>query len=123
MRILFWGTPAFAVPPLPYPYHALEPHIDAATMRLHHDLHHQAYVDKLNGAERLAGLLGFDLAQSVGAGDTPMDSFLRGCGLAVQVGPLDLEHKGRTATVKVPDPAALGEVLRRLATLQQDAAA
>lgn len=41
---------AFEVPPLPYAYDALEPHIDAQTMTLHHDKHHQAYVDKLNGA-------------------------------------------------------------------------
>jgi len=41
---------AFSVPDLPYPYDALEPHIDEATMRVHHDKHHQAYVDKANGA-------------------------------------------------------------------------
>src|SRR4051794_10321638 len=41
---------AFEVPPLPYDYNALEPHIDEATMRVHHDKHHQAYVDKANGA-------------------------------------------------------------------------
>ncbi len=41
---------AFEVPPLPYGYDALEPHIDEQTMHLHHDKHHQAYVDKLNGA-------------------------------------------------------------------------
>jgi superoxide dismutase, Fe-Mn family len=41
---------AFSVPPLPYPYDALEPHIDKATMEFHHDKHHQAYVDKANGA-------------------------------------------------------------------------
>ncbi len=40
----------FEVPPLPYPYDALEPHIDEETMRLHHDKHHQAYVDKANAA-------------------------------------------------------------------------
>ena len=40
----------FEVPPLPYAYDALEPHIDAQTMTIHHDKHHQAYVDKLNGA-------------------------------------------------------------------------
>lgn len=40
----------FEVPPLPYPYDALEPHIDAQTMRFHHDKHHAAYVNKLNAA-------------------------------------------------------------------------
>jgi Fe-Mn family superoxide dismutase len=40
----------FEVPPLPYDYAALEPHIDEETMRLHHDKHHQAYVDKANAA-------------------------------------------------------------------------
>jgi Fe-Mn family superoxide dismutase len=39
------------LPPLPYPYNALEPYIDEATMRLHHDKHHQGYVDGLNKAE------------------------------------------------------------------------
>src|SRR5215210_4260110 len=41
---------AFEVPPLPYDYDALEPHIDAQTMQIHHDKHHQAYVDKVNAA-------------------------------------------------------------------------
>ncbi|HVC07708.1 MAG TPA: superoxide dismutase [Solirubrobacterales bacterium] len=41
---------AFSVPDLPYSYDALEPHIDEATMRVHHDKHHQAYVDKANAA-------------------------------------------------------------------------
>jgi Fe-Mn family superoxide dismutase len=41
---------AYSVPPLPYDYNALEPHIDETTMRVHHDKHHQAYVDKANGA-------------------------------------------------------------------------
>jgi Fe-Mn family superoxide dismutase len=43
----------FEVPPLPYDYAALEPTIDEQTMRLHHDKHHQAYVDNANAA--LAG--------------------------------------------------------------------
>ena len=41
---------AYEVPPLPYDYAALEPHIDEQTMTLHHDKHHQAYVDKANDA-------------------------------------------------------------------------
>jgi len=41
---------AYSVPDLPYAYDALEPHIDEATMRVHHDKHHQAYVDKANEA-------------------------------------------------------------------------
>jgi len=44
---------AFTLPPLPYPADALEPYIDAQTMTIHHDKHHQAYVDNLNKA--LAG--------------------------------------------------------------------
>jgi Fe-Mn family superoxide dismutase len=50
---------AYSVPPLPYAYDALEPHIDKATMEFHHDKHHQAYVDKANAA-----LEGTPLAES-----------------------------------------------------------
>jgi Fe-Mn family superoxide dismutase len=46
---------AYELPPLPYPYDALEPHIDEQTMRIHHDKHHQAYIDKANAA--LEGIL------------------------------------------------------------------
>ena len=41
---------AHEVPPLPYDYNALEPHIDEQTMRIHHDKHHAAYVTNLNAA-------------------------------------------------------------------------
>ena len=41
---------AFELPPLPYDYSALEPTIDTATMKLHHDMHHAAYVKNLNAA-------------------------------------------------------------------------
>src|SRR5579872_2843423 len=40
----------YTVPPLPYDYAALEPHIDEQTMRIHHDKHHAAYVTNLNAA-------------------------------------------------------------------------
>jgi Fe-Mn family superoxide dismutase len=41
---------AHELPPLPYPTDALEPHIDAQTMQIHHDKHHQTYVTNLNNA-------------------------------------------------------------------------
>src|SRR5690242_1931871 len=41
---------AYELPPLPYDYNALEPYIDTETMHLHHDKHHQAYVNNLNAA-------------------------------------------------------------------------
>jgi Fe-Mn family superoxide dismutase len=40
----------FTLPPLPYDYSALEPHIDAQTMQIHHGKHHQAYITNLNNA-------------------------------------------------------------------------
>jgi Fe-Mn family superoxide dismutase len=56
------ATPEHTLPPLPYPYDALEPYIDAKTMELHHSKHHQAYVDGLNRAER-------ELARARASGD------------------------------------------------------
>src|ERR1700730_17044285 len=41
---------AHSLPPLPYPFDALEPHIDAQTMQIHHGKHHAAYVNNLNAA-------------------------------------------------------------------------
>lgn len=51
---------AFTLPPLPYAFDALEPHIDAKTMEIHHGKHHQAYVTNLNNA--LAGTDGEKLS-------------------------------------------------------------
>ena len=62
---------AFEVPALPYAYDALEPHIDEATMHLHHDKHHQAYVTNLNAAldkhPELAGKSPEELIQDLSA--------------------------------------------------------
>src|ERR671912_2431633 len=40
----------YELPPVPYPYDALEPYIDARTMEIHHTKHHQTYTDKFNAA-------------------------------------------------------------------------
>jgi Fe-Mn family superoxide dismutase len=47
---------AYTLPPLPYAYDALEPHIDTLTMEIHHSKHHQTYVNNLNAALEGAGL-------------------------------------------------------------------
>ncbi len=60
----------YTLPPLPYDYKALEPHIDEATMKLHHDKHHQAYITNANKAFEGHG----DLAAK------PVEQFLRDVG-------------------------------------------
>jgi Fe-Mn family superoxide dismutase len=60
------GAP-YALPKLPYAYDALEPYIDAQTMQIHHDKHHQAYVDNLNKA----------LASQAGPGQMSVEDLLR----------------------------------------------
>ena len=55
---------AFTLPPMPYAYNALEPHIDAQTMEIHHTKHHNAYVTNLNKAlESAPGLAGKSLEE------------------------------------------------------------
>ena len=57
---------AYTLPPLPYAYDALEPHIDALTMEIHHGKHHQTYVNTLNAALEGAGI----------ATDEPVDALV-----------------------------------------------
>ena len=80
-------------------------------------------VDKLFGTQAIADALGFDYAHSVAAGDTAMDNFLSGAGMAVQVGHRDLEFRGRHSTVRVANSFELGDFLFRLAGLQGENAA
>ncbi len=77
-------------------------------------------VDKLEGARRIAKHLSIDLHASIGAGDSPMDSFLDGVGLMVQVGNMSLDFKGTQSTIKLKDPSELGDLLFRIAELQQE---
>ena len=76
-------------------------------------------VDKLTGAQSVADYIGFEMDSSLGAGDTPMDSFLNGVGLAVHVGPHELEFRGSRNTIKVANSFELGDVLFRLAGIQE----
>ncbi len=81
-----------------------------------------AGVDKLSGARRMAELVGADLAHSIAAGDTPMDCFLAGAGLAVTVGDADLPYRGLIDSVRVRDPFAFGAMLYRVAELHRQVA-
>jgi hydroxymethylpyrimidine pyrophosphatase-like HAD family hydrolase len=68
-------------------------------------------VDKLFGARQIAALLRFDLESSIGAGDTEMDLFLNGVGLAVVVGGADIQFHGVHGTLRLRDSFELGELL------------
>lgn len=82
----------------------------------------RAGVDKLSGTREIARHLGIDLAHSIGAGDSPMDSFLDGVGLAIQVGNNTLEFRGLQQTIRVQNSFELGDLLFRLAELQRELA-
>jgi hydroxymethylpyrimidine pyrophosphatase-like HAD family hydrolase len=72
-------------------------------------------VDKAYGLKELAKRLKISLADSVGAGDTEMDSFLNEVGLAVVVGGRLLSFRGKSETARVESPAELGRLLQKLA--------
>jgi hydroxymethylpyrimidine pyrophosphatase-like HAD family hydrolase len=77
-------------------------------------------VDKLTGARQMAEHLGVDLDHSVGAGDTEMDVFLQGVGLAVAVGRSDLPFRGTHDTLFLRDSSELGDLLFKFAALQRE---
>lgn len=74
-------------------------------------------VDKLFGARAMADLLNCDLRDSLGAGDTELDTFLAGVGLALLVGGIDLKFTGLVDTIKLKDSLELGAVLFRASEL------
>jgi len=76
-------------------------------------------VDKLFGAKQIANHLNFSLNESVGAGDTEMDTFLKGVGLAIHVGNNILPYHGNFPSLHVPGSSELGELLFELAAMQK----
>lgn len=68
-------------------------------------------IDKLQGALKMAQSLNFELSESLGAGDTPMDTFLSGVGLAVSVGPIELSFRGLRNTIRLSNSTELGNLL------------
>ncbi len=74
-------TQPFTLPPLPFAYDALEPHLDARTMEIHHTKHHQAYINAANKALEarpdLRELTGEQLLSRLDAFDEPLRSTLR----------------------------------------------
>jgi Fe-Mn family superoxide dismutase len=77
-------TGPFTLPPLTYGYDALEPYFDAETMHLHHDKHHQSYVDKLNAAvaghPEVAGKTVYELVANLDAVPEPIRKAVRNNG-------------------------------------------
>jgi hydroxymethylpyrimidine pyrophosphatase-like HAD family hydrolase len=77
-------------------------------------------VDKLFGAQKISMHFNIDLTQSIGAGDTELDRFLCGVGLAVVVGNAEVTFKGLLQTIKLRDAFQFGSLLFRLAELQRE---
>ena len=74
----------YTLAPLPYAFDALEPHIDAQTMQIHHDRHHQAYVNNLNAAIAAAGE----------AGKTPIEDLLKNLSLVPEASRTAIRNNG-----------------------------
>lgn len=77
-------------------------------------------VDKQWGAEQIAPFLRFDLKDSIGAGDSEMDTFLKAVGLAIHVGNPNLTYKGVMPALKINNSSEFGELLFRLAGMQRN---
>ncbi|MBN1966215.1 MAG: superoxide dismutase [Anaerolineae bacterium] len=71
---------AFELPPLPYAYDALEPHIDEATMRVHHDKHHAGYTNNLNAAIEGTELANLSIEAILGKGADALSPAVRNNG-------------------------------------------
>ena len=74
-------------------------------------------VDKSSGTQAMADHLDIVLSDSIGAGDTPMDVFLKTVGLAMIVGGFDLNFSGLVDTIRFKDSFALGDALFRIAAI------
>jgi hydroxymethylpyrimidine pyrophosphatase-like HAD family hydrolase len=77
-------------------------------------------VDKHSGSVQMASHLGFELEDSVGAGDSGMDVFLTGTGLSVHVRNRNLPFKGKTSTIQLEDFHDFGALLRHLVNKQHE---
>jgi len=71
---------AFELPPLPYDYNALEPHIDEMTMRVHHDKHHATYTNNLNNAIQGTDLAGLSIEDILRKGIAALPTAVRNNG-------------------------------------------
>ena len=74
-----------------------------------------AGVNKLSGTIEMGNLLGFDVDESVGAGDSKMDVFLQGTGLSIHVRNGSLSFRGKKETIRLKDYHELGDLLSSLA--------
>jgi hydroxymethylpyrimidine pyrophosphatase-like HAD family hydrolase len=77
-------------------------------------------VDKLYGSRQLGEALGIDLEQSVGAGDTIMDRFLDGVGMAIHIGGQALPYEGKYETVRLQNSFELGQFWSRFVAIQRE---
>jgi superoxide dismutase, Fe-Mn family len=105
------GNPPFALPALPYAFTALEPHIDAKTMELHHDKHHKTYVEKLNAA----------IAKQASLSSTPLAQLLAGLDKLPEEARAEIRNNGgghanHTMFWEIMAPNAGGEPKGEVAT-------